>query len=70
MLTKKVILIIILKLISNCVEIKSLDNGLCLRPPMGWLSWERFGCNTKCDHNSNDCIRSLTQEVLKSKIIN
>ncbi len=64
MLTKKVISKLILILISNCVQIKSLDNGLCSRPPMGWLSCERFGCNTKCDHNSNDCIRSLTLKTL------
>ena len=24
----------------------ALDNGVALTPPMGWLSWERFRCNT------------------------
>ena len=41
-----------------CVEclIAGLDNGLSLTPPMGWLSWERFRCNTDCDHDPEFCI--------------
>ncbi|CAG2181643.1 unnamed protein product, partial [Oppiella nova] len=38
------------------VVISGLDNGLCLTPPMGWLSWERFGCNIKCHLNRDECI--------------
>ncbi|XP_041359889.1 alpha-N-acetylgalactosaminidase-like [Gigantopelta aegis] len=34
----------------------SLDNGLALTPPMGWLTWERFGCNTDCEHDPKNCI--------------
>lgn len=33
-----------------------LDNGLALTPPMGWLSWERFGCQTDCETYPNSCI--------------
>ena len=33
-----------------------LDNGLALTPPMGWLSWERFRCNTDCHHDPEFCI--------------
>ncbi|CAH0696002.1 unnamed protein product [Spodoptera exigua] len=33
-----------------------LDNGLALTPPMGWLSWLRFGCNTDCEKHPNECI--------------
>ena len=33
-----------------------LENGLARTPPMGWLSWERFGCNTDCDAFPNTCI--------------
>lgn len=36
--------------------IHSLDNGLARTPPMGWLSWERFGCNTDCENDPDDCI--------------
>ena len=34
-----------------------LDNGLALTPPMGWLAWERFRCNTDCVNDPKNCIR-------------
>ncbi|XP_060574201.1 alpha-galactosidase A-like isoform X2 [Ruditapes philippinarum] len=34
----------------------SLDNGLARTPPMGWLTWIRFACNTDCDYDPNFCI--------------
>uniref|UniRef100_T1J4Q7 Alpha-galactosidase n=1 Tax=Strigamia maritima TaxID=126957 RepID=T1J4Q7_STRMM len=34
----------------------ALDNGLALTPPMGWLSWERFRCNTDCANDPENCI--------------
>jgi alpha-galactosidase len=34
----------------------SLDNGLALTPPMGWMSWTRFACETDCDRFPNECI--------------
>nr|XP_049701010.1 alpha-N-acetylgalactosaminidase [Helicoverpa armigera] len=34
----------------------ALDNGLALTPPMGWLSWLRFGCTIDCDAKPNECI--------------
>lgn len=34
----------------------ALDNGLALTPPMGWLSWERFRCNTDCENDPDNCI--------------
>ena len=37
-------------------DIQSLDNGLARTPPMGWLSWERFGCNTDCQNDPDNCI--------------
>merc|ERR1712110_1401294 len=36
--------------------VTGLDNGLSLTPPMGWLSWERFRCNTDCDNDPEFCI--------------
>lgn len=33
-----------------------LDNGLALTPPMGWLAWERFRCNTDCTNDPKNCI--------------
>ncbi|XP_046432535.1 alpha-N-acetylgalactosaminidase isoform X2 [Neodiprion fabricii] len=34
-----------------------LENGLVRTPPMGWLSWERFRCNTDCKNDPDNCIR-------------
>jgi alpha-N-acetylgalactosaminidase len=34
----------------------ALDNGLAKTPPMGWLSWERYGCNIDCAEFPNSCI--------------
>lgn len=36
--------------------VEALDNGLALTPPMGWLSWVRFGCETDCVHHPLTCI--------------
>ena len=41
-----------------CVGVLSLENGLARTPPMGWMSWERFRCNTDCVNYPEDCIRS------------
>jgi Alpha galactosidase A len=44
-----------------------LDNGVGRTPPMGWLSWERFGCQTNCELFPDTCISEhlyLTQAQL------
>lgn len=33
-----------------------LDNGLALFPPMGWRTWQRFGCNTDPVWHYDECI--------------
>ncbi|XP_020904932.1 alpha-N-acetylgalactosaminidase [Exaiptasia diaphana] len=39
-----------------CSEVTSLDNGLALTPPMGWMDWERFRCNIDCENDPENCI--------------
>ena len=39
------------------IPVECLDNGLAKTPPMGWLSWERFRCNTDCEGDPDNCIR-------------
>lgn len=39
-----------------CQVTLALDNGLARTPPMGWLSWERFRCNTDCKNDPDHCI--------------
>ncbi|XP_070615926.1 alpha-galactosidase A [Erythrolamprus reginae] len=34
----------------------ALDNGLARTPPMGWLHWERFLCQTDCEREPLNCI--------------
>jgi hypothetical protein len=35
----------------------ALQNGAALTPPMGWLSWQRYGCTVACqDATSKDCL--------------
>lgn len=35
---------------------RGLDNGLARVPPMGWLSWERYACETDCDRYPLNCV--------------
>lgn len=49
---------------------KALDNGLARTPPMGWMSWERFRCNTDCDNDPENCISEklfmdMADEIVK-----
>jgi alpha-galactosidase len=37
------------------------DNGLALAPPMGWNSWNKFGCNV-----SEDLIKSMADAMVSS----
>ena len=39
------------------VGVAGLDNGLARTPPMGWMPWERFRCNTDCHNDPEFCIR-------------
>ena len=47
---------ILLMLASMLDTATSLDNGLALTPPMGWLSWERYMCQTDCTKYPTSCI--------------
>ncbi|KAK4884300.1 hypothetical protein RN001_000571 [Aquatica leii] len=45
---------------TNCLtlvyNVQALDNGVALRPPMGWMSWQRFRCIIDCNLYPDDCI--------------
>ncbi|KAG7519009.1 alpha-galactosidase A [Solea senegalensis] len=45
-----------LLLFMSCAVVDALDNGLALKPTMGWLHWERFMCNVDCDRDPDNCI--------------
>lgn len=46
---KKIAAVVALLTIGLTTHVETLENGLARTPPMGWLSWERFRCNTDCD---------------------
>jgi alpha-galactosidase len=37
-------------------SVDALNDGLVRTPPMGWLSWVRYACETNCDKYPNSCI--------------
>ncbi|KTG40241.1 hypothetical protein cypCar_00037352 [Cyprinus carpio] len=39
-----------------CKAAYALENGLMRTPPMGWLAWERFRCDTDCLTDPDNCI--------------
>nr|XP_053645018.1 alpha-N-acetylgalactosaminidase-like isoform X1 [Cherax quadricarinatus] len=39
-----------------CACVCGLENGLARTPPMGWLAWQRFRCNTDCVNDPHNCI--------------
>jgi alpha-galactosidase len=47
--------------ILSALPVKAWDNGLALTPPMGWNSWNKFGCNV-----SEDLIKSMADAMVTS----
>src|SRR5690348_12081931 len=40
---------------------RAWDNGVALTPPMGWNSWNKFGCNV-----SEEMIKSMADAMVSS----
>jgi alpha-galactosidase len=53
--------LILLAFLSLAEPSTALDNGLALIPPMGWNSWNKFGCNV-----SEDLIKSMADSMVAS----
>ena len=47
----------------------ALDDGLALTPPMGWLSWERFACQTDCVKYPKSCINEQLFKEMADRIV-
>eukprot|EP00729_Bicosta_minor_P024652 gene24652-7406_t len=43
-------------------------NGLALTPPMGWMSWEIFRCETDCVKHPDSCINDKLYTEMASRI--
>src|SRR5580765_4230616 len=42
-------------------EVRAWDNGVALTPPMGWNSWNKFGCKV-----SEDLLKSMADGTISS----
>ena len=42
---KKLLVLAALLFMFSVANVNALDNGLAKTPPMGWNSWNKFGCN-------------------------
>jgi alpha-galactosidase len=58
---KLTVLLIGIALVLPLKRASALDNGLAKTPPMGWNSWNKFGCNV-----SEDLIRSMADALVAS----
>ncbi|VEN45457.1 unnamed protein product [Callosobruchus maculatus] len=50
--------------------VSPLDNGLAKTPPMGWLAWERFRCNTDCKNDPDNCISENLFRTMADILVN
>ena len=57
---KRAVLLLIVTM-STGATIRTHDNGLARTPPMGWNSWNRFGCNV-----SAELIRGMADAMVSS----
>uniref|UniRef100_A0A158R5H7 Alpha-galactosidase n=1 Tax=Syphacia muris TaxID=451379 RepID=A0A158R5H7_9BILA len=48
--------LIIYCLLLHVVSVVTLENGLARTPPMGWMSWAKFFCQTDCQRYPFSCI--------------
>lgn len=47
----------------------ALENGV-RAPPMGWMSWERFGCQRDCATFPDDCINAALYKSMANTVVN
>ena len=47
--------------IASALPLMALENGLARTPPMGWNSWNKFGCDV-----SESLIRGVADQMVSS----
>src|SRR5512135_1203229 len=50
--------------VNSVEQAKALNNGLALTPPMGWNSWNNFGCNV-----SDTLIRQMADAMVSKGML-
>ncbi|KAK3872826.1 hypothetical protein Pcinc_022127 [Petrolisthes cinctipes] len=63
-------MLLVTVLLGVCGSVSSLDNGMARTPPMGWLSWQRFRCNTDCVNDPHHCISESLFMQMADIIVN
>ena len=58
---KKFIAVAALLFVFSVADVYALDNGLAKTPPMGWNSWNKFGCNV-----SEKLIKEMADTIVAS----
>jgi len=58
-----------LSLVCMMNRVQSLENGLARTPPMGWLAWERFRCNTDCENDPEFCISERLFKTMADLVV-
>lgn len=53
--------VLLLVIIGSAQHSMALDNGRALTPPMGWNSWNKFGCNV-----SEDLLKSMADGMVST----
>ncbi|XP_054161821.1 alpha-N-acetylgalactosaminidase-like [Oppia nitens] len=56
-------------LLPNIPFLLARDDGLALTPPMGFLSWERFACQTDCDRYPHSCINEQLYKDMADRLV-
>ncbi|WKY13790.1 hypothetical protein Q1695_004545 [Nippostrongylus brasiliensis] len=46
-----------------------LDNGLVRTPPMGWMSWTAFYCETDCEKHPDACINEKLYQTMGDRLV-
>lgn len=59
----------VLLALAACYSALALDNGLALKPPMGWLAWERFTCQTDCLAQPESCISAHLFDSMAERLV-
>ncbi|CAJ0589230.1 unnamed protein product [Cylicocyclus nassatus] len=47
----------------------ALENGLARTPPMGWMSWATFFCQTDCEKYPNKCISEKLYQDMADRLV-
>ena len=60
--------LLVLSLLS-ATQVLARDDGLARTPPMGWLSWLRYACETDCKNYPDACINEQLYKAQADRLV-